>query len=69
MQPNITGLTRCRLTGAIEARWPVALTNVAALMLARGLPDRLRLESGVVQDVQWLFCLCMAIASLGGMSR
>ena len=82
---------------SIEARWPVALAIVLALVLARGLPDRLRLLPGLVLylpvatillsmiAVRWtegqrrwlrmergvvlLFCLFMAMATLGGLGK
>lgn len=82
---------------AIEARWPVVVTILVVLVLAGGLPDRLRLLPGLVLDVsvaailaamvavrwtggqsRWLrvergvvllFCLFMAVATLGGLSK
>ncbi len=84
-------------TRGIEARWPVAVTILVTLVLARGLPDRLRLLPALMLygavaailtamvAVRWtrgkgpwlrvergvvlLFCLFMAVATLGGLSK
>ena len=56
---------------AIEARWPVVVTILVVLVLAGGLPDRLRLLPGLVLDVSVAAILAamVAVRWTGGQSR
>lgn len=58
-------------TRSIEARWPVALTIGVALVLARALPDRIRLVPGLALylPVMAVLASMLAVRCTGGVRR